>query len=112
MNRLFDPEAIKTQIANLVADRDRIDRAIEALQAALRNVEGDSDQSWFSIDLKAADTTLLDAVKRACMAMIDGITRQRVIRHIEQEHPFLKPKSPSVAASLINLAKGDNAMLK
>jgi hypothetical protein len=113
MNRLFDPEAIKAQIANLVADRERIDRAVEQLQAALRNVEGaGTGQSEFSIDLKASDTTLYDAVKRACIAMVDGITRQRVISHVEREHPFLKPKSPSVAASLINLTKGDHPMLR
>jgi hypothetical protein len=113
VNRLFDPEPIKAQISNLIADRERLDRAIESLQTALRSVEGSAaDQSWFNIDIKASDTTLHDAVKRAAMAMIDGINRQRVMKHIEREHPFLKPKSPSVGASLINLAKGDNPMLK
>lgn len=112
MKRLFDPAPIKAQLANLIEDRERFDRAIEALQSALRSVEGVSAaQSEFSIDLKASDTTLYDAVKRACLTMIDGITRQRVIAEIEREYPFLKPKSPSVATSLINLTKGDHPML-
>jgi hypothetical protein len=113
MTRLFDPEPIKAQIENLIAERERIDRAINALQSALKNMEGvASNQAEFSIDLKASDTTLHDAVKRACLKMIDGITRQRVIADIEREHPFLKPKSASVAASLINLAKGEHPMLR
>jgi len=112
MKRLFDPEPIKTQIANLLADRDAIDKAIEALQAALRNVEGaGAGQSEFSIDLKTANTTLHDAVRRACLNLKDGITRQRVITELEREHPFLKPKPPSVASSLINLTKGENPLL-
>lgn len=112
MKRLFDAEPIKAQIANLISDRERIDRAINGLQGALRNVEGVwPEQSEFSIDLRIADTTLHDAVKRACLRMLDGITRQRVIADIEREHPLIKPKSPSVAASLINLTKGDHPML-
>jgi hypothetical protein len=112
MKRMFDAEPIKAQLANLIVDRDRIDRAIEALQSALRNIEGVlPEQSEFSIDLKAADTTLHDAVRRACLKMMDGITRQRVISEIEREHPLLKPKPPSVASSLINLTKGDHPML-
>src|SRR6058998_2390528 len=84
VKRLFDPEPIRAQLANLIADRERLDRAIDALQAALRSVEGaSSDQAEFSIDLKASDTTLHDAVKRACLKMVDGITRQRVIAEIE-----------------------------
>jgi hypothetical protein len=110
MKQLFDPQAIQAQIENLASDRERIDRAIEALQAALRNVE-EVKQGEFSIDLRLADTTLNDAVKRACLDLKDAITRQRVISRIEREHPFLKPKSASVAASLINLTKGDNPML-
>jgi hypothetical protein len=111
MNR-FDPEAIKAQIANLTADRQRLDRAIESLEMALHNIEGTSyGQSELSIDLKTSDTTLHDAVKRACAGMVDGITRQRVITRIQQDHPFLKPKSSSVGGSLINLTKGDHPML-
>lgn len=113
MSKISTAEAIKEQIANLVADRERMDRAIEGLQVALRNVEGaTASQSWLTIDIKAADTTLNDAVKRACMNMVDGITRQRVLTHIEREHPFLKPKSPSVAAALINLSRGDHPLLR
>lgn len=112
MKRLFDPEPIKTQIANLLADRDNIDRAINALQSALLNAEGaGSAQAEFSIDLKQADTTLHDAVRRACFVLKDGITRQRVIAQVERDYPLLKPKSPSVAASLINLTKGDHPAL-
>jgi hypothetical protein len=55
---------------------------------------------------------LQDAVKRACLEMVDGITRQRVIGAIERNHPFLKPKSSSVSAALINLTKGENPMLR
>src|SRR5262249_8621387 len=57
------------------------------------------------------DTTLNDAVKRCCMAMVDGITRQRVIAAIERNYPGLRPKSASVAASLVNMTKGDNPTL-
>jgi hypothetical protein len=111
MKRLFDPEAVKVQIANLIADRERIDQAISALQAALRTVEG-TEQRELSISLNASDITLFDAVRAACVKLKDAITRQRVIAAIEREHPFLKPKSASVAAALINLTKGNTPMLK
>jgi hypothetical protein len=112
MKRLFDPEPIKAQIANLLSDRNQIDRAIEALNAALQSVEGiTAAQGELTIDARSAGITLHDAVKRACLNMRDGITRQRVILEIERGHPFLKPKSASVGASLINLAKGDHPML-
>ncbi len=74
MNRLFDPEAIKAQIANLLEDRQRIDQALNALQTALNNIEG------------------LD--QRQLNLAVPGVF------------------ADSVAASLINLAKGDNPMLK
>jgi len=113
MNRLFDPEAVKAQIANLLEDRQRIDQALNALQTALHNIEGlDQRQLNLAVPGVFSDITLHESVKRACHQMIDGITRQRVIRAIEKTNPFLKPKSPSVAASLINLTKGDNPMLK
>jgi hypothetical protein len=115
MKRLFDPEVIRVQIANLQADRERIDQAIHALEAALRNIEDlDTHQKEFPIfDPNAPqETTLQDAVKRACLEMVDDITRQRVISHIERQYPALKPNSSSVSAALINLAKGENATLK
>ncbi len=114
MKRLFDPEVIRAQIANLEFDRQRIEQAIQALQAALRNIEGlDSHQTEFPLDPTAQqETTLQDAVKRACLEMIDGITRPRVLSRIERLHPFLKPNSSSVSAALINLSRGENPMLK
>ena len=112
MNRRFDPDAVRAQIENLNADRVKIDRAIESLEAALQAIEGiGSTQREFDIDLTNSETTLYDAVKRACIFMKDGIVRQRVIGRIEREHPFLKPKSASVAAALVNLTKGDQNML-
>ena len=115
MKRLFDPEAIRAQIANLQSDRERIDQAIHALEGALRNIENlDSHQKEFPLfDPSASqETTLQDAVKQACLNMTDGITRQRVLSRIERQYPFLKPNSSSVSAALINLAKGDTPMLK
>jgi hypothetical protein len=113
MQRLFDPEAIRAQIANLSADRARIDHAIESLEDALRSIERlDSTQPQLQFDPSVSETTLHDAVKRCCMAMLDGITRQGVIKMIEQTHPNLRPKSASVAASLVNLTKGNNPILR
>jgi hypothetical protein len=113
MKRMFDPEAVKAQIENLLADRERIDQAINALQMALRSVEGaEGVQTQLSISINASGITLLDSVRAVASRMKDGITRQRVIMAIEREHPFLKPKSSSVAAALINLTKGDNPMLR
>ena len=112
MKHSFDPDPIKAQIANLVADRERIDRAIEALNTALISVEGVvASQGELTIDVRDSETTLHDAVKRACLNMRDGITRQRVIREIERGHPFLKPKPASVGASLRDLATGKTALL-
>ena len=113
VNRLFDPEAVKAQIANLLADRQRIDQAVNALQTALRNIES-LDQREFSLEETpvSSDVTLHEAVKRVCLKMIDGMTRQRVVSAIEKTNHILKPKPPSVAASLINLTKGDHPMLK
>jgi hypothetical protein len=108
MERTFDPEAIKAQIANLNADRERIDQTISALEAALRSNENVSQQQ---LRFKS-DVSLHEAVKNACIRMIDGITRQRVLTAIEKNYPYMQPKSSSVAASLINLSKGDNAMLR
>jgi hypothetical protein len=110
---MFDPEIIRTQIANLKADRDRLDHAIHSLETALRSIEMcESGQVELQLIPGTSETTLHDAVKKACINMIDGITRQRVISAIESEHPFLRPKSASVAASLVNLTKGDEPMLK
>ena len=112
MKRLFDPDVIRVQIANLEVDRERINRAIESLQNALHSIEKlEAPQVEFAWDGSVQETTLNDAVKRACMAMIDGITRQRVISAIERAHPGLHPKSASVAASLVNLTKGDTPSL-
>ena len=83
MERLFDPEAIRAQIVNLTADRGRIDHAIESLEGALRSIERlDSTQPQLPFDPSVAEMTLHDAVKRCCMAMGDGITRQGVVRKI------------------------------
>ena len=113
MNRLFDPEAIRSQIANLMADRARIDHAIESLEDALRSIERlDSTQPQLPFDPSVTEMTLHDAVKRCCMAMGDGITRQGVVKMIEMTYPHLRPKSASVAASLVNLTKGDQPILK
>jgi hypothetical protein len=113
MNPLFDPEVIRRQIANLTADRVRIERAIESLEDALRSIERlDSIQPQLPFDPSVTEMTLHDAVKRCCMAMRDGITRQRVLKMIERSYPGMDPKSASVAASLVNLTKGNPPILK
>lgn len=113
MKRLFDPAAIRAQIANLQSDRDRIDQAIQALESALRNIEDlDSHQKLLTLDCDTnLETTLLEAVKRACFEMADDITRPRVLASIMRAQPLLQPNSSSVSAALINLSKGDNPML-
>ena len=112
MERLFDPEAIRTQIVNLAADRARIDHAIESLEDALRSIERmDSAQPHLPFDPTVSEMTLHDAVKRCCNAMVDGITRQGVVKMIEVNYPHLRPKSASVAASLVNLTKGEQPAL-
>jgi hypothetical protein len=112
MKRLFDPEAIRGQIANLMADRARIDHAIESLEDALSSIERvDSSQPQLAFDPSVTETTLNDAVKRCCMAIRDGITRQKVLKMIEENYPNLHPKSASVAASLVNLTKGNQPIL-
>src|SRR5271165_5072611 len=113
MRRLFDPEAIRAQIANLQSDRERIDQAIHALEVALRNIEDlDSHQKEFPLFNPNAsqETTLQDAVKRACLDMVDDITRQRVLSRIERQYPSLKPNSSSVSAALINMSKGESPL--
>lgn len=115
MKRLFDPQVIRAQITNLQADRERIDQAIHALEVALRNIEDlDSHQREFPLfdSNTGQETTLQDAVKRACLDMIDGISRPRVLARIQRMHPALTPNSSSVSAALINLSKGDNPMLR
>ncbi len=110
MERSFDPEAIKTQIANLVADRERIDQTIHALESALRSIESvSSNQTQLRFE---SDVSLQEAVKRTCMVMVDAITRQRVTKAIEKAYPLMRPNPSSVAASLINLSKGDHAILR
>lgn len=113
MKRLFDSEVIRAQITNLEADRDRISRAIESLQSALRSIEKlDAPDPELPFDQRVTETTLHDAVRRCCMTMVDGITRQRVITAIEHKYPGLRPKSASVAASLVNLTKGYEPALR
>jgi hypothetical protein len=115
MKRVFDPAVIKGQIANLQADRERINQAIQALEAALRNMEAvEGVQNSFEFPPSEADlkVSLHDAVKKVCIGMVDGITRQRVVRAIEAAYPFMRPKSASIAASLINLSRGDEPLLK
>ena len=93
MNRLFDPEAIRGQITNLMTDRARIDHAIESLEEALRSIERlDSTQPQLPFDPSVTEMTLHDAVKRWWMAMRDGITRQGVVRMIEMTYPHLRPQ--------------------
>ncbi len=112
MKRAFDPEAIKAQIESLTVERERIDRGIRGLQAVLRNLEGVGElQQELGVQPKDSDVSLLDAVKAACMEMVDGITRQSVIQSIERAHPFLKPNPSSVSAALINLSRGAQPML-
>jgi len=109
----FDPEAIRAQIGILMTERDRIDQTIQSLESALQTMEGVSmQQREFSEGFNPTDMTLHDAVRKACTAMIDGITRQRVIAAIERDYPFFKPKSSSVAAALINLTKSDPPTLR
>jgi hypothetical protein len=110
MERLFDSAAIRKQIDNLTEDRARIDRAIQALESALQGIESATPRQddW----RLASGISLNDAVKKVCGSMADAITRQRVVAAIEKAYPLIKPKSSSVAASLINLSKGENAMLK
>lgn len=108
----FDPEAIRSQIGNLMEERDRIDQTIRSLESALRSIDGVGFQQRDLEGLNPPDMTLQDAVKKACAAMIDGITRQRVIAVVERDHPFFKPKSSSVAAALLNLTKSDPPMLR
>ena len=112
MKRHFDPEAIKAQIANLEADRERIDQAIKALGAVLGSMEGiHQAELQFNPGPAASEVTLQDAVKRVCMNLVDGITRQRVITWIEREYPALRALPSSVSAALINLSRGENPML-
>jgi hypothetical protein len=110
MEHSFDVEAIRSQIANLVADRERIDRTIDTLESALRTIENViSQQRQFRF---TSEISLNEAVRKACIGMVDAITRQRVLEAVERAYPMMKPKSSSVAASLINLSKGDQAMLR
>jgi hypothetical protein len=110
MERAFDPEAIKAQIANLMADRERIDDTIHALELALNSMQSvNSNQPTLRFE---SDISLHEAVRKECIRMVDGITRQRVTKAIERAYPLMKPNSSSVAASLINLTKGDHSMLK
>jgi hypothetical protein len=112
VKRLFDPDSIRVQIANLKTDRDRIDQAIHALESALRNIESLEGQGELALEAPPnPGLTLHSAVKEACLRMKDNITRQRVLSAIEQQYPFLQPNSSSVSAALINLSKGDDAML-
>ena len=110
MSGVFDPEVIRVQISNLQAERDRIDRSIQALEIALNSMQGVGQQE-FVILPHDSGLSLLHAVKSACMEMHDGITRQRVLQAIERLHPFLKPNPSSVSAALINLSKGEEPFL-
>lgn len=112
MSRSFDRDAISLQIENLIAERERIDNAIRALELALRTMEGGhSVQQEFPINPTPTETTLQNAVGVACGQMIDGITRGRVINAIQRNHPLTRPNSSSVGAALINLTKRTNPML-
>jgi hypothetical protein len=110
MERLFDSAAIRAQIANLTADRDRIDRTIQALESALQSIESETPKQ---ANLRfASSVSLNDAVRKVCLEIADAITRQRVVKAVENAYPLIKPNSSSVAAALINLSKGENAMLR
>ena len=114
MKRIFDTDAVRAQIENLRSERDRIDQAIYALEGALKSIEGLELQRELPLveSRTPSDISLVDAVKNVCVAMQDGITRQRVLVAIERQYPFLKPVPSSVSAALINLSRGDEPMLK
>jgi hypothetical protein len=110
MERLFDSAAIRTQIANLTADRDRINGAIQALEEALQSIESEGPGQP---NLRfASNISLNDAVTKVCVKMVDAITRQRVVSAVENAYFLVKPNPSSVAAALTNLAQGEHAMLK
>jgi hypothetical protein len=109
MERLFDSAAIREQITNLTADRDRMNGAIQALEEALQSIESEAS-SQPNLRL-ASNISLNDAVKKVCIKMEDAITRQRVVSAVESVY-FLKPNPSSVAAALTNLSQGENPMLK
>ena len=112
MSQPLDPEVIREQLEKWKADRDRLDQAIAALQQILNGMEGRGIQRLLALpSAEDAEISLLDAVRGACMKLVDGITRQRVIQTIERMHPFLAPNPSSVAAALLNLSKGPNPLL-
>lgn len=113
-HRNFDPDAIRNQIANLRLDRDRIEVAISTLENVLHSLDESIEisSSLRSPSLPTSGVTLQAAVQSACLFMVDGITRQRIVTAVEKFNPGLHPKSASVAASLVNMAKGPDAILK
>lgn len=113
MKSPYDTEAINAQIERLKLERDRIDQAIRGLELAQSSMTGASgiQRELPLIKPSNAEVSLFDAVRTACMEMVDGITRQRVILAIERAHPFLKPNPSSVAAAMVNLSKGPDPLL-
>lgn len=114
--RNFEPEAIRQQIENLLIDRERIDRAIRALQSALESLEELPQQELeFSPEntkvSSGGKVTLQEAIMKSCAKIEDAVSRRRVLQVIEKDYPLLKPKSSSVSAALIKLSRGENPFL-
>lgn len=107
-------EVLRIQLENLRDERGRIDKIIRDIESALRTAEGlGGYQREFQLGApeEPVNITLLDAVKRVCMSMVDGISRQRVQSAITSRFPWLKPAPSSVSAALINLSKGSAPFL-
>jgi hypothetical protein len=111
MAPLFDVDVIRSQIENLRQDRDRIDKTISALELALHSHQGVGEEQ-LPLALKGQSNFILqDAVQKVCLALIDGITRQRVTDTIAKYYPGENPVPSSVSAALINFSRGDTAIL-
>jgi len=112
MNRKFNPDNIRAEIANLTAQRDSIDEAIKYLESGLRHIEHIKPDGVGESSSDKPLITLQDAVKQACYEMIDGISRPRVMDAVIRTHPYVKPVSSSVSAALINFSRGPDAILQ
>lgn len=108
-------EMLRSSLASLREDRERIDLMIKDLESALRRAETLSGyQRELQLDSvpEHPGITLLEAVKRCCMEMVDGISKQRVMSAIRAKYPGIDIVPSSVSAALINLSKGEAPMLK
>ncbi len=96
---LFDRKNILAQRERLIAERNRIENAIGAIDLYLSAMGSDENTAY-----SLMKPTLTNAVRKICHELETKITRTRVMKELESRFPQIDASDSSVAAILSTMA--------